>query len=174
MENIEEYQQFFQIICLRAQRWFYQNIIRSSIKKFPMTAPSRASLWYPQRITMDNTGQQSAVLNAPLMPFLFTQSKLWGPWVRIQGGMFDLCDCSRFQQRCLLQIHFQLPIFFLRFSASDSEHGCKIYWSKLFFCELLDSCCSEQYFSLCIDLWRWTATLLLGISQSPSQGSETG
>ena len=55
---------------------------------------------------------------------------VWGPWV---GGMFDLCDYSRFQQCGLLQIHFQLPIFFLRFSASDSEHGCKIYWSKLLF-----------------------------------------
>ena len=60
MENIEKRQQWLILPknCLRTQLWFNQNI-RSSIQKVPMTAPSRGSLWYPQWITtMDNNGQQ--------------------------------------------------------------------------------------------------------------------
>ena len=58
MENIEKRQQWLILPknCLRTQLWFNQNI-RRSIKKVPMTGPSRGSLWYLQRITtMDNNG----------------------------------------------------------------------------------------------------------------------
>ena len=73
IENIEKHQQWLILPknCLRTQLWFNQNI-RSSIQKVPMTAPSGGSLWYPQwKTTMDNNGRQSAVLHASLMPLFF-------------------------------------------------------------------------------------------------------